>query len=136
VLYKISSALLFLFTITHTYGMFKPPVQGAAVELVSSVMRTIHFDVMGSRRAFWDFYFGFELLLTVFLLFSTVLAWQFSVLDRQTLKQLRVAAWGFAVSYAAVAILSWIYFFIAPAIIASVIALFLLISAALASRSD
>jgi hypothetical protein len=135
-LFKISSGLLFLFSLIHLYGIFKPPVQGAAAELVSSVMRTIHFDIMGSRRNYWDFYFGFGLLLTVFHLFSAVLAWQFSGLDRQALKQVRVAAWGLAVSYAAVAILSWSYFFIAPAIISSVIALCLLISAALASRPD
>jgi hypothetical protein len=104
-LFKISSGLLFLFSLIHLYGIFKPPVQGAAAELVSSVMRTIHFDIMGSRRNYWDFYFGFGLLLTVFHLFSAVLAWQFSGLDRQALKQVRVAAWGLAVSYAAVAIL-------------------------------
>jgi hypothetical protein len=132
--YKISSALLLLFSILHTYGMFKPPAQGAARELVSSVMRTVHFSVMEARRSFWDLYFGFGLLFTVFLLFSAVVAWQFSMLDRKTLHLVRMAAWGFAASHAGVAVLCVLYFFLAPAILSAVIALCLTAAAAGSTR--
>ena len=135
-LYKISSALLLLFSVTHTYGMFQPPSKGAAADLVASVMRTVHFDVMGARRSFWDFYFGFGLLLTVFLLFSVMFAWQLAGLSRNALRQIRFSAWAFAACHAGVAVVCWIYFFPAPAIVSSVIALCLVTAAAYTSGAE
>ena len=88
-LYRISSALLLLCAVLHTYGMVRPPTKAPAWEMVASIMRTVHFDVMGTKRTFWDFYFGFGMLLTAFLLFSAVLAWQLAALDKVVLRKLR-----------------------------------------------
>jgi hypothetical protein len=133
-LYRIASALLLLFAAAHTYGMAGPASEGAAREMVASIMRTVHFDVMGTKRTFWDFYFGFGMLLTAFLLFSAVLAWQLAALDKAVLEKFRPGAWALAVCHCAVAILCWVYFFLAPAIVATVTALCLVAAAALVSR--
>jgi hypothetical protein len=128
-LYKISSGLLALFGLTHTYGMFHPVSKGAAADMVTSVMRTVHFDVTGFRRSIWDFYFGFGLLVTVYLLFSAVLAWLLSGLVKESLMPVRLLAWAFAVCQAAVAVLCWTNFFLAPAVVSTLIAGCLLIAA-------
>ncbi len=127
-LYKISSALLVLFAAAHTYGLNQQPSNRAAVETITFAMRNVHFEIMGATRSLWDFYFGFGMLLTVFLLFSALLSWQLGSIVRNA--SLPLVAWGFAACYAAVAILCWIYFFLAPGIVSTVIALCLVAAAA------
>ncbi len=128
VLYKGSSMLLVLFAGTHTYGMYYPPSRRATVDTVTFAMRNVHFDAMGFNRTIWDFYFGFGMLLTVFLLFSAFLSWQ---LGSQTQNSYgRPLAWAFAVCHGAVAALCWTYFFLAPAIVSTVIAVCLIAAAA------
>jgi hypothetical protein len=128
-LYKISSGLLILFSLSHTYGMYHPVGKGAAVDMVAAAMRKVHFDILGASRTIWDFYFGFGLLFTVFLLFSAILAWQLGSLVKKSPNPVRTLAWPFAISYAAVAFLCWTNFFLAPAIVSSLIALCLVLAA-------
>jgi hypothetical protein len=128
-LYKISSGLLILFSLSHTYGMYHPVSKGTAVDMVSAAMRTVHFDILGTSRTLWDFYFGFGLLFTVFLLFSAVLAWQLGSMVKKSPNPVRTPAWPFALSYVAVAVLCWTYFFLAPAIVSSLIAVCLVLAA-------
>ncbi len=66
--------LLVLFAGTHTYGMYYPPNRRTTVDAVTFAMQNVHFEVMGLNRTIWDFYFGFGMLLTVFLLFSAFLS--------------------------------------------------------------
>jgi hypothetical protein len=103
-LYKISSGLLILFSMSHTYGMYHPVSKGTAVDMVSAAMRTVHFDILGTSRTLWDFYFGFGLLFTVFLLFSAVLAWQLGSLVKKSPDPARTLALPFALSHVAVAV--------------------------------
>ena len=77
-------------------------------------MRSIHFDVQGSNRTYWDFYVGFGLFVSVFLVFSAVLAWQLGGLPAATLALMRGTTWALVICFGAVAILSWRYFFIIP----------------------
>jgi hypothetical protein len=101
---------------------------------VISSMQMIHFDVQGFTRTYWDFYVGFGLFVTVFLLFATVLAWQLSRLSKDTLAFMHVTTWGFAICFAFVAILSWRYFFILPIIFSIVIAACLIVAAQLSAK--
>ncbi len=128
-LYKAASVLLVLFGATHTYGLYARANRSAAQDMVLTVMETVHFTVMGSRRTTMDFYLGFGLLLTVFLLFSAVLAWSLSQRNARDLADLRVVSWSFAICHAAVAVLCWIYFFLAPAIVSTAIVLCLVTAA-------
>jgi len=130
-LYRISTGLLVLFAIGHTLG-FRRTEPRWGVDSLIGAMRTTRFEVQGFGRTYWDFYTGFGLFVTVFLLFEAVLAWQLGGLTNDQLKLLPLLAWALAACSAAVAALSWKYFFIAPGIFSSVTALCLVWAAWLA----
>ena len=97
-------------------------------------MRTIHFDVQGFNRSYWDFYTGFGLFVTVFFLFAAFLAWQLGGLPAPTLARMRGIAWAFALCFVAMTALSWEYFFVAPVIFSSVVAICLVTAAWLSAK--
>lgn len=74
-LYWISSILLLLFAIGHTVGFSQIDPAWHADSLVQS-MKSIHFNVNGSDRSYWDFFFGFGLFVTVLMLFASIVTWQ------------------------------------------------------------
>ena len=97
-------------------------------------MRSTHFDILGVSRTYWDFYVGFGLFITVYLLLAVVLAWQLSGLPAQTLALMRGTAWTFAVCFAAITFLSWRYLFIIPIVFSMVITLCLTAAAWLSAK--
>ena len=126
-LYRISSILLLLFAAGHTLGFRQIDPKWGVDSLVQS-MKTIHFNVNGSDRTYWDFFVGFGLFVTVLMVLASVVAWQFGGLPSGTLAAMRVSAWGFVVCFAVVAYLSWRYFFIIPIVFS--MAIFLCLAAA------
>ncbi len=98
-------------------------------------MQSIHFDAQGSDRTYWDFYVGFGLFVSVFLVFAAVLAWQMGGLGAETSSVLRGNAWALAVCFGTVVILSWRYFFMIPLVFSVVITLCLSAAAWLSARS-
>jgi hypothetical protein len=127
-LYRIASILLLLFAAGHTFGFSQIDPNWGVDSLVQS-MKSIHFNVNGSDRTYWDFFFGFGLFVTALMVFASIVAWQFSNLRAETLAQMRMGAWGFVVCFGVVAYLSWRYFFLAP-VIFSVLILICLTAAA------
>lgn len=112
-LYRIAAVLLVLFDAGHTSGFpWSDPKWG--VDL--GFMRSTHFYIMGSSRTYWDFYVGFGLFVSVFLLLAVVLAWQLGGLPPESLALMRGTAWAFALCLAAITVLSWKYFFVLPVI--------------------
>jgi hypothetical protein len=126
-LYRIASVLLALFAIGHTVGFSQTEPQWGVDSLVRS-MQTIHFNVNGAERTYWDFFVGFGLFVSVLMLLACIVAWQFGSLPAETLAGMRLSAWGFAICFAVVAYLSWRYFFIFPIIFS--VAIFLCLAAA------
>ncbi len=120
--------LLLLFAVGHTLGFRQSDPTWGADALLGS-MRSIHFDVQGFSRTYWDFFTGFGLFVTVFLLFAAVLAWQLGGLPAETLARVRGIAWVFALCFATIAVLSWRYFFVIP-IVFSILVTACLIAAA------
>jgi len=133
VLYRITSVLLVLFAIGHTLGFRKTDPKWGVDSLIVS-MQSIHFDAQGFGRNYWDFYTGFGLFVSVFLLFSAVLAWQLGSLPEETLARMRGTAWAFAFCFVAVTILSWMYFFIVPIVFSILIAVCLVAAAWLSPK--
>jgi hypothetical protein len=120
ILYRISSVLLLLFAAGHTLGFRSTDPKWGVDSLIGS-MRSIHFDVQGFSRTYWDFYVGFGLLVTVFLAFAALLAWQLSGLAPETLALMCGPRWSLAICFAVVTILNWRYFFVVPVVFALVI---------------
>lgn len=97
-------------------------------------MHSIHFDMLGVDRTYWDFFMGAGLCVGVFYLFAAILAWQLGGLPAATLALMRSTTWAFALCFAAVMVVSLIDLFVIPVIFSAVIALCLTAAAWLAAQ--
>ncbi len=111
--YRIAAVLLLLFAAGHTLG-FRQSDPTWGVEGLLSAMRSIHFDVQGFNRTYWDLFLAAGFSVGVFYLFAAVLAWQLGGLPVATLALMRGTVWAFALSFAAITVVSWRYLFIVP----------------------
>ncbi len=111
--YRIAAALLLLFAAGHTLG-FRQSDPAWGVDALLSSMRSIHFDVQGFNRTYWDLFLAAGFSVGVFYLFAAILAWQLGGLPAATLAHMRVTAWAFALSFAAITVVSWRYLFFIP----------------------
>ena len=112
-LYRIAAVLLLLFAAGHTLG-FSQSDPSWKIDTVVGSMRSIHFDIQGFSRTYWDFFVADGLSVGVLFLFAAVLAWQLGGLPAKSLAAMRLTAWAFAVCFAVIAVLSWQYLFIVP----------------------
>ena len=133
-LHRIAAVLLVLFSIGHTLGFRKPDARWGADAVVAS-MRTVHFDVGGFTRSYWDFYLGFGYFVTVFLLFAAVLCWQLGRRSHGAAVLSPVVTWGLAICFVGVTVLNWKYFFLVPGIFSSVITSCLILAAWLSTTN-
>src|SRR5258708_11172320 len=111
--YRIAAILLLLFDIGHTLG-FRQSDPKWGVDALLASMRSIHFDVQGFSRTYWDLFVGAGLFVSVFLLFAAVLAWQLGGLSSVTLRLLRPPSFALSLSFFPLPLLYSIYFFILP----------------------
>ena len=121
-LYRISSVLLVLFALGHTIGFRQVDPHWGADTVVNG-MRSVSFEVQSFNRTYWDFFTGFGLFVSVFLLFAAVLAWRFGSLSPERLSSIPVERWSFALCFVLIACLTWSYFFVAPGVLSTLVAL-------------
>ena len=132
-LYRIASILLLLFAAGHTLGFRRVDPKWGIDSLISS-MRSMRFNANGFDRSYWDFFVGFGLFVSVLMVFAAIIAWQLGGLAPSTLAAMRISAWGFVICFAAVAYLSWRYFFPVPLIFSISILLCLAVAAWISGR--
>jgi hypothetical protein len=82
VLLRIAAVLSLLYFLGHSAGMPWTPSPGGESTPVVGAMKSVHFDVSRSVRTYWDFYQGFGLMVSVFLLLESVLLWLLAGLAR------------------------------------------------------
>jgi hypothetical protein len=99
-------------------------------------MRSIHFDVQGFSRTYWDLFEAAGFSIGVFYFFSAILAWKLGGLSAQTLALMRSTAWTFAACFAAITFVSWRYLFILPIVFSIVITACLITAAWLSARPN
>jgi hypothetical protein len=121
-LYRISSVLLVLFALGHTIGFRQVEPTWNADSVVSG-MQSVSFDVQGFHRSYWDFFSGFGLFVTIFLVFAAILAWQYGSISREALSVIPIQRWSFAICFVLIAVLTWRYFFLAPDVLSTLVAL-------------
>jgi hypothetical protein len=131
--YRVAAVCLLLFAISHTLGFSQSDPKWGVDSLLGS-MRSIHFDVQGSSRTYWDLFVAAGLSVGVFYLFAAILAWQLAGLPAETLILVRGIAWAFALCFAAITIVSWRYLFILPVAFSIVITVCLISAAWLSSK--
>jgi hypothetical protein len=135
ILYRISSVLLLLFAVGHTLG-FRQSDPAWGVDALLASMQSIHFSVQGFTRTYWEIFEAAGFLVGVFYLFAAVLAWQLGGLPAATVAAMRVIVWAFALSFAAVTVLSWRYLFILPIAFSIVITVCLTAAAWLSAKTS
>ena len=113
---RIASVLSIFNCAGHTTGVFSAPKHGAAEIAVVETMKSYHLDVMGSMRSYWDFLFGYGLSVTITLLVQAILFWQLATLAKRSPACVRPIAGLFFLNCIGIAIISWKYFFIGPAV--------------------
>ena len=111
--YRIAAVLLLLFAVGHTLGFRQSDPQWGVDALLAS-MRSVHFEVQGFNRTYWDLFVAAGFCVGIFYLFAAILAWQLARLPAATLAIMRGTAWAFAVCFAAVTVVSWKYLFMLP----------------------
>ena len=131
--YRIAAVLLLLFAVGHTLGFRQSDPQWGVDALLGS-MRSIHFDLHGFHRTYWDLFVAAGFSVGVFYLFAAILAWQLGSLPAETLSLTRGIGWAFALCFAALTVVSWRYLFILPIAFAAVITVCLASAAWLSSK--
>jgi hypothetical protein len=122
VFYRIAAVLLLLFAVGHTLG-FRQSDPAWGVDALLGSMRSIHFDVQGFNRTYWDLFEAAGFSVGVFYIFAAILAWQLGGLPTTNLAQMRGPAWAFALCFAAITVISWRYLFLLPIVFSAVITL-------------
>jgi hypothetical protein len=126
--YRIAAVLLLFFAVGHTLGFRQSDPNWGVATLLAS-MRSIHFDVQGFSRTYWDLFVAAGLSVGVLYFFAAILAWQLAGLPPETLALMRGTAWAFALCFAAITVVSWRYLFILPIVFSAVITVCLLAAA-------
>ena len=132
VLDRIAAVLILLFDVGHSASL---PWSDPGWKVDLGPMRSSRFDVLGFSRTYWDFYVGFGLFVSLFLLLAAILAWQLGSLPPQALRNMRWTRWALATSFAAVAVLSCLYFFIVRVAFGVMITVCLVAAVALPERA-
>jgi hypothetical protein len=133
--YRSAAILLLLFAVGHTLGFRQTDPAWGVDSLVGS-MRTIHIPLQGFSRTYWDLFSALGFFVSVFLVFSAVLAWQLGGLPRETLARLRGTAWAFAGCFAVITGIGFRFLFTAPIVFCSLITLCLIAAAWLSGKAE
>jgi hypothetical protein len=133
VFYRIAAVLLLLLAVGHTLG-FRQSDPAWGVDALLGAMRSIHFDVQGFNRTYWDLFQAAGFCVGVFYFFAAILAWQLGGLPAATLALMRGTAWAFALCFAAITVVSWIFLFVLPIVFSTVITLCLIAAAWLSEK--
>ncbi|HEY0348582.1 MAG TPA: hypothetical protein VGC60_10565 [Pyrinomonadaceae bacterium] len=132
-LYRIAAVLLLLFAVGHTLG-FRQSDPKWGIDALLGSMHSIHFDVQGFNRSYWDLFTAAGFSVGVLYLFAAILAWQLGGLPAATLALMRGTAWAFALCFAIITVVSLIYLFIIPIVFSIVITLCLTAAAWLSAK--
>jgi hypothetical protein len=135
VFYRIAAVLLLFFAFGHTLG-FRQSDPSWGVDALLASMRSIHFDVQGFSRTYWDLFEAAGFSIGVFYFFSAILAWQLGGLPPQTLALMRGTPWAFAACFATITVVSWRYLFILPIVFSILISACLIAAAWLSARTN
>jgi hypothetical protein len=121
-LYRVAAVIFIVFAAGHTIGFlrFKPPnADGAAV---FDAMTNVRLAVGNGKLTYNDFYRGFGLFCTAYLLFAAYLAWHLAGLAKSSPQAIGTLGAAFFVLQLASLVLSWIYFLPPPAVLSAVVA--------------
>jgi hypothetical protein len=119
---RSASILTLLLALGHASGYPWTPDQGAESMAVVARMQSVHFEVIGVQRSYWDFYVGFGHTISVCLLLLAGLFWLLAAAVPDP-GRARTIVGVLLAGFVAIVGLDWVYFFAAPLVLAVAIAL-------------
>ncbi len=121
-LYRIASVLLLIFAAGHTYGFLKFKPSSPEGVAVWNAMSNVHFQVGGASYNYANFYTGFGLFATLYLLFASYLAWYLCGLAAKNPQAIGSLGWVFFLLQLASIGVSGMYFLPPPVILSALVA--------------
>ena len=124
--YRLAAYVLVVYTLGHTFGaVIATPEFGPASDSVVSMMKSVHIVAQGSDATWYGFYRGFGWFVSVFFIFSIVVTWYLGGKSAGDRVALTPVTWSLFVGHAAGSVIAWIYFFFAPILFSTAIAMLL-----------
>jgi hypothetical protein len=133
---RSAAVLTLVYCAGHSMGMPWTPYTDPEATAVLEAMKSHSFEAEGFKGTYWDLYFGFGLLISVFLLVQAAVLWQVASLARTDARRVRPIVVSLLLAFVINAALSWKYFFVVPVVMAGLIALCLAIALVLAGRTQ
>ena len=122
-LFRIATYILIVVAIGHTWGaLLSIPGLGPDGDRVLAAMKSVHFRCLTRDCTWYSYYYGFGMMLSVFLLLSAAITWFIGGLGDREQRALAPITWALFLSYVATSFLAWRYLFPPPAIFSVVIA--------------
>jgi hypothetical protein len=112
---RIAAGISLLFTLGHALGGLQKWSPMGDNDVLRR-MTAFHFDAMGARRSYLDFFLGFGWSIAVAMLLQTVLLWQMASLARTQPQAVRPMIAAFAAATFAAGIIAWRFIFPVPAL--------------------
>jgi hypothetical protein len=119
--YRIAAVVLVLFAAGHTAGFLTFQPSSSEGLAVYNAMSSVRFDFNGAERSYSDFYTGFGLMVTAYLLLSAFLAWHLGAVAVSQPHTIGALAWVFALVQFVCLVLSVRYFFLVPVVFSGVV---------------
>ena len=134
-LYRIAAVVFVLFAVGHTLGFlsFRPSSPDGMA--VYDAMNSVQFEFSGAQFTYAKFYTGFGLTVTVYMVFSALLAWHLGAVAATQPRTIVALAWAFAATQFACLILSVLYFFVVPIVFSGAVVVCLAWAAWLVDRA-
>jgi hypothetical protein len=133
---RIAAVITLLYFAGHTASIPWTPDAGPGATPLLEAMKAHSFDVVGVKRTYWDFYFGFGVIISGYLFVQAVVLWQLGSLAKREPSKVRAIIVSFFVAFIVNAFLSWKYFFPIPLIMASLISVCLGLALFFSGRSS
>lgn len=121
--FRVCAVMLLLFAVGHTYGFLHFIPSTAAGVAVKTAMDGVAFPLGKAQRSYGDFYRGFGLFITAYLLFAAVIAFQLPRLLLAAPESFWLIAVGFLLVQMATSIVALTYFALPPATLSGAIVL-------------
>jgi putative flippase GtrA len=85
-------------------------------------MKTVGFLAGGAKRTYWDFYLGFGLAISAYLVLQAIVLWQVAGLVESEWAKVKPNVASFAVAFVVNALIVWQFFFALPLVLALAVA--------------
>jgi hypothetical protein len=124
--YRLAAYVLVLYALGHTLGaVVSTPDFGPRSAEVVTAMKTVHVVSQGADCTWYGFYRGFGYFVSIFFVYSLVMAWHVGGRTREQRVALLPLTWALVACYAASIVTGFLYFFPIPILFSTVVTLLL-----------